>query len=82
MPKGMRPLAITVLAAGMLYCIYVVVDAVMTGRLYGHRRSVIELASDPELFVLMALTYAVGAAMFARFLMQAIRAPVEPKDEK
>lgn len=80
--KDMRHLAIAVLGAGMLYCAYVVVDAVLTGRLYGHRRSVIEWASEPELFVSMALIYAAGSVMFARFLIQAIKAPVKPPEEK
>lgn len=82
MSKGMRRLAIAILGAGALYFAYVVIDALMTGRLYGHRRSIIEWQSEPELFVTMALLNAVGGLMFARFLIRAIKAPVKPPDAK
>lgn len=82
MTKGMRQLAIAVFVAGTLYFAYVFADALVTGRLYGHRRSIIEWRREPELFVTMMLLHALGGLMFARFLFRAIKAPLKPPDAK
>ncbi len=77
---GQKAFAIGICCLAAAYCAYALASGLTSGRMAGLRSGTVDWLSDPEWFIAMAGTYALGIGLFVRAIIQAARAPAKSDD--